>query len=736
MKKIFNIIFAIIPIYLISFILNNCRNLFFNYKNQNFIFENIEIINMPIIVSLIAIAFIVLINRGKILKNKVFISSIIAILGISILNGIFKDKNLNNYILLYFFILIESFVISRIIKQKFNISIFILTIFMIIFMTILAIINLLVITKYFLICLSIVSIIYLIYVEIKNKGINVEQLNEKSLGIMIFSIMFIVFIAGGINRYIHIYDEYSHWAFDAKAVIEYDKLSTCEEVMSPTRHYTPALSVWHYLIHIFINSTNESHLYIGLSIFILIALMPCFSFIKKGNKILTPVFVIAIYFSCYLLGDVYNYTALYADYALSAVFTSSIIFTIIFKDNTKQMKRYLLLGFILCCLIKPAAIVLTGTFVLIEVIKEILENKQEKYNFKIFCYNFKLAIKKWWKIGVVLLLVFIGWNVYIKICNNTITNYYDFRLLPPSLETSITAKLNLYTIGRVLYNLLNSLNSTIIYSFVELKLYQYIIFMIIMGVFIVYLNKKHEKNCSYKTVIAYIIGYFVFFGLTFISIFLMLTKYEAENLASFGRYLNPFHFAILILLIVNIFKEIDLKAKSKRDIVLCVVLLIYIAGIGINNILYFICDYPTERKATYDVSYERQEKFKIVNDNTPKNSKVYVIDQTDKDGIMAMWYSRYYMFPRRVNASSSVIGWKIRTEKNSWDLMDWGLTSIDLQNQLYKYDFDYLFLYTYDEEFFEQISFMLEVPFDEVINKYTLFKVQKNDNNITLLPVI
>ena len=35
-----------------------------------------------------------------------------------------------------------------------------------------------------------------------------------------------------------------------------------------------------------------------------------------------------------------------------------------------------------------------------------------------------------------------------------------------------------------------------------------------------------------------------------------------------------------------------------------------------------------------------------------------------------------------------------------------------------------------DEEFFEQISFMLEVPFDEVINKYTLFKVTPNSCGI------
>ena len=105
---------------------------------------------------------------------------------------------------------------------------------------------------------------------------------------------------------------------------------------------------------------------------------------------------------------------------------------------------------------------------------------------------------------------------------------------------------------------------------------------------------------------------------------------------------------------------------------------------------------------------------------------------------MAMWYARYYAFPRKINASSHVIGWKIRTDKNAEDLQDWGLTANDLERQLFDYNFDYLYLYTYDEEMFEKIQFMLNDDYKNIIDKYTLFRVIRNENTkgVSLEPVI
>ena len=99
-----------------------------------------------------------------------------------------------------------------------------------------------------------------------------------------------------------------------------------------------------------------------------------------------------------------------------------------------------------------------------------------------------------------------------------------------------------------------------------------------------------------------------------------------------------------------------------------------------------------------------------------------------------MWYTRFYAFPRRVNSYQSSINWKIKTEINGDDLGDWGLTAQELSEDLYNFNFDYLYLYSADEYFFKEISFMLDDVED--VTQYTLFKVEKHDNKtVSLLPI-
>lgn len=729
MKKILKIIY-LISIYFILVICNNCRNIFSNIRNDIGIFENTNFFSIAIIIAMGAFIVLIAFNKFKLKKNKLLISSFFVTVSLCILNGIFLQKNIENYIILYFFIILEAYTLSKITKQQFNISVFLFAVILIFLMIIISIFNLLVISKYLLIIISIFSLVYLIYCNLKSNSKDTEIENDTSIGIIIFSIMFVLFVLGGINRYIHVYDEYSFWAFDAKVVMEYDKLSSYGDVMSPKSTYPQALTIWHYFINIFTNNNNESHLYIGLSIFILIALMPCFSFIKNKNKFFTTLFTITIYFSCYLFGNVYNYTCLYADYALSAVFASSIVFTLIFENDAKIMKRYLFLGLTLCCFIKPSGIILAGSYIIIKIIEDFLSIK--KINFKDIINCIKNVIKKWWKISIALILLFIGWSIYIRICNKVLLTYYNFKLIPPSLDPSLSAKLNMYSLSKTFYNLIKSFSDTILNGVININLYQYILLMITFGILIMYLK---SKNIDLKRMIPYFIGYVIFYVFTFISMFLTFSKYEAENLASFGRYLNALHYGILILFVVYIFKNISTKNYSKKNLACILILLAILINIPIKNILFFVYDYGTDRKNTQKLSYERQEKFKIVNENTNKDSKVYVLDQKDTDGIMAMWYSRYYLFPRIVNASSDAIGWKIRTIKNGDDLQDWGLTGRELAEHLDNYNFSYLFLYTYDEEMFKEINFMLDRPYTEIIDKYTLFKIEKYEVGIVLVPV-
>ena len=735
MKKILKLL-TVIPVYIVALLLANIRTLVYNHQNGIGIFNNVWFTDKTYIIAAAAFVFIIIYSDFRLKNNKLFYASLFATLTFSLFNGIFWDKNLSTYILLYFYLILEANVVSKFIKQRFTISIFTFVAIFLIFSVVIAMLNLLFILKYVVIISAIVSIIYLSYSKIRNDEKS-DKIIENNFGIGIFTLIFMIVFMGGINRYVHVYDEYSHWAFDAKSVIEYSQLSTNENVVSCTRSYPPALSVWHYFVNIFTNSSNESHFYIGLSLLIIIILMPCFEFVNKKNKVLLPFFFIAIFFSAYLLGNVYSYGSLYADYALSAAFAISIVFTVIFKDDDKKMQKYLFLSLGLCTLIKPSGIVLAGVLIIIKFLEDMLKKNEYKSLFKNFKNNFCYALKKWFKLGITLILLFVIWNVYVKICNHFIFNYYDFTLLPPSLATEMSAKLNGYTMGKIFYNLIKSFTNSIVYGIVDLSMYQFILLMIVLGIIVGFLCRKNN-DFNLKMLIPYVIGYLIFFALTLISLVAMFTKYEAENLASFGRYLDPFHYGIMILFIITIFKNFDLEKHYKKSIVLAGILIFFIFNISIDDILYFVLDYSTERQNTYNISYELNEKFETLNANTEQGSQVYVLDQKDTDGIMAMWYARYYAFPRKINANSHVIGWKIRTEKNADDLQDWGLTANDLERQLFDYNFDYLYLYTYDEEMFEKIQFMLNDDYKNIIDKYTIFRVVRDENTkgVSLEPVM
>ena len=139
------------------------------------------------------------------------------------------------------------------------------------------------------------------------------------------------------------------------------------------------------------------------------------------------------------------------------------------------------------------------------------------------------------------------------------------------------------------------------------------------------------------------------------------------------------------------------------------------------------------KSESYNVSVERNKKAKIINDYTPDDSLIYIIDQKDTDGIMAMWYTRYYAFPRKTNASAAAINWKIKTRKNQDDLADWGFTAEKWAEHLKNYRFDYVYLYSADDLFFENTSFMYN-DYNEA-KKYSLFKIEYINNNVKLIPI-
>lgn len=725
MKKFLRIIF-IVPIYIILVVLSNFRKLFNNAISNENILNNISFINLSIVILLLMVIFYIIFREKLKFCKKIYLPTIMISFFIILLDGIFVDKYIANYIILFIYLVFVGLIASIFTKQRFEISLYISVSMGLIVATFLAMFNILFIFKYLLIALIPIGV----YIVLKNKEKIGEIFDKKfnSYTFAIFSIFFILMLVGGINRYVHVWDEYSHWAFDAKSVIKYEKLSTCAEVVSSTRAYPPIMSLWHYFVSLFVGY-SEQNLYIGLSIFILIGLMPAFAFINKKNKHILPLFTLSIIFGAGIFGSLYKYSSLYADYISGVLYFVNFVIYILYKSDNKRLMKYLFISLTMTIWIKPTGIIPAFAFFVIIMCKELLELN----NYRVTLRGFSRILKKWYKLGLAVAGMFFIWNIYVKICELIIPKFYDKKVLSGMLKTGLNSdKLSFSVLKKTVISLFNAFNETIVYGINKISLFQMLI--IAGSLFIIYVYIKYRKGFVYsiKKCLPLFWGYLVFFILTMLSIFVMFSSYEAQELASFSRYLNTFHIAVFLLINVFLIKD-DFILKEKNKLFAVCMLLFFILNLSFNDITFFVSDY-SERIKTRNISYERQAKIQKLVDNTSEDSLIYVIEQKDQDGIMAMWYTRFYAFPRRVNSYQSSINWKIKTEINGDDLGDWGLTAQELSEDLYNFNFDYLYLYSADEYFFKEISFMLDDVED--VTQYTLFKVEKHDNKtVSLLPI-
>lgn len=728
MKKHMKDFLYFVLIYFILVVLGNVRKIISVLINH-ISFSEIKPFSIIIVFStILSFIIIYLFKNGKIKNKKILYSTLINILCINVISGAFTSFEITPYVLLYVFLMLSCFSFMLKYNKSFEISLCISTSIIILFSFIIGMLGLLNILKYLLAIIFILLIIYnyLMYKKDTNKYIN--SVNNLFCTVnIIFTLVFYISIIGNIGMYVNSWDEYSFWAYDAKALISSSKFSVSNLNVERASAYPPLLSVWHYIISIFTGSFAEQNLYIGLNILIYIYLLPAFYWLKNRNLVTMIFGGISILYGCTLFGGVYTYISLYADLVITASFLSAIMICEITNLKTKFDKIAFFIMCMVICLMKPNGIVSVAVLILITSLR--LYFKEYKNNKNIIVDYFKYVFKKWWKLILFVLAVFVIWNIYYRITSSSKIDFYDFQLLPNSLKSDLQYKLNSNFILNFLMKVIASFDSNEITLFTSLSLYQYLLLMFAGLGIILYFDNEKDLSATFKQLFSYFIGYILFFALTVLSLFVLFSYYEAENLASFGRYLNWFHLAYFIYIIAALSKK-NITLNKKGNIAVTCVYFIIALCVTFTNTFYFVTNYQL-RQNTEANYYAKMDKFSVINSYTSEDSKIYVIDQTDKDGIMAMWYARYYTFPREVNASAVAINWKIKTYKNVDDLQDWGFTAEAWADHLIEYDFDYLFLYTVDDEFFDEIDFMLDDK--ENSKKYILFEIDKD--NKKLIPI-
>lgn len=629
----------------------------------------------------------------------------------SLLALLFNSYSSSGFLLLYAFILLITVACMIKTNFRFEISLVISISILIFSFIILGLLNILSISLIFLLIVSL-ALLYYIYHNSNSFFEKIETIDIRT--IIIFSILFLIAILGGVGRYVHSYDEYSYWAYAAKIAINEDSLYAVISNLGATRAYPPVSTIWHYIVSVF-SGYSEPNLYIGLSILTFIYLMPIFMYIINKKSFTIVVFLLAAVFFPLIFNGSITYTLLYVDLLLGVLCGCAIILEHYCRNhNLKSWPVSLIL--LIITMLKANGFVFSLSLLLLFYLRELSTKK--------------LSIKNIWKTllhyilpGVLILVFFIAWRLFAS--SSIIESVaYDYSLMPDTLKPDLLPKLEPQFMLNFYNSVLSSVDETIVYAFINIPLFVYLLITFYLIYRVDYKESKVKNVFCF--LLPYILSYAVFFCLTALSLFVMFSKYEASTLASFGRYLAPINIAFMIYVLYRL-------SSSKEVTTIHILSIFLIALVGFSDITYFLTDIKARRE-TMHISEARQGDFAIINEKTSEDSKIFVINQSDENSIMPLWYARYYTYPRIVNANPYAITWKIKTPSNEWDLQDWGLTKKAFINHLIDYDFDYVFFYSTIDELNDKLDDIIEGTED--IKNGDLFKIEKENNNVKLERVV
>lgn len=644
-------------------------------------------------------------------KNFSKIINLLMPLGMLVLQCFWPNNSIYMFFLIYVYIAVIAIAISNILKIDVTFSITLSVYANIIIAFICGLLGFLSLYKWIFPFVFIISVIYLIIQSIKKKVSFDSFFNNKIVSVL--SIIFIFCIVGSYNRYVHVYDEYSLWAHDIKYVLKYNQFGN-----SP---YAPILTMWQYIVSMY-TGFHDFNCYFALAFFVNLTLIPILNCIKNNKLFFLATIVLLNSF--YLIGGVYDFRTLYADLAFSTVFINIFVFYKIFMKNSINNKIYFYTSLFILTLIKPQGIILSLLILFYDMLSNVFNHFKEKNNREKLVSIIIKTTKKYIVPGLFVICVFILWNLYYKYLFTPATDYYNYSVLSDSLKSSISLKSNISFILKFILSFANSFDANIFSGLIKISWFQFIIIYFVSLYIVLFLiNKNHKKTVT--EFLPYLIVYITFVLLTLLSQFVKFSVYEASILASFRRYINILNYAYIIIFLLLLLKKDFIDNHFKITVSIYVILLLLIP---FNGITYFVSDYKN-RIANNDIKYELEDKFKFVNDKTKESDRIYVLDQTDKDGIMAMWYARYYLFPRYTNSAAVV--WKIKTPKNADDLRDWGLTYDRLLNHLSEYQFDYIFLYTTDKYLNANLCKNIDIDScEDKLHDNTLLKIENKDKLI------
>ena len=586
--------------------------------------------------------------------------------------------------------------------------------------------NLMKYAVYAIYILSILSLVYIIYCIIKKK-IKIREIFTPGIIIYIFVVIIMAFMVK--DTYYYVWDEFSHWGSNLKAMVQYDLFWSNKIYDGVHVVYTPIAGIVEYFFCKINGGFAEDVSYMAINTFIITLLLPIIKGQKHNvkNYIKLILFWLLIYCSVKLFN--FQISSIYIDLLLGILFTLGIILA--FRVDGKEDKINLILTLILMPLLKDSGLLLLG-IILMElffskiVLKIIEERKITKQHLKVF--------------GIIVLmliipLVFYGtWKIYCGVNGKVLDDRHDKNAIS---EINIVE----YIKGILLLNTDNPKYKDISNSFYDAlnglevaggtdsraTAVKLVVLLDIFGIILYLMNKDEKDKKKIETVIISLNIGFVLYCLLLLATFMFaFTETEGRALASYSRYMSTYFIAWVIITV-----GLALNSKIKNTILpIIIAILLCLYPINIANLMD-----TTSRKNLSGIDDEIRTEANIIQENVNLSDKVYIIYQNIGGGY-EYHKLRYSISPIITNL---MYEWSLGPKYYDTDIWNLDLTKEEFEKKLIDEEFDYVFIAKIDKQFVDIYGSLINFDFttqnyEELNNK--LLKIEKINENEVILNLV
>lgn len=565
---------------------------------------------------------------------------------------------------------------------------------------------------YFLIILSLV-VFGIIIVKKGIAGLKNYTSILATPGLVAYLFFFCLFWYATRGKLFTVWDEFSHWGLVIKNELAFHDFGNVQGATTIFRGYPPATSLLVYFYSFFAPERFEEYAVRAMALQMISCLMIFFR--KARFKEIGKNF--SLFVICFILPIAFNknsYFEIYVDILLGLELASILVSYYVYENSWFKYLN-IGLGLSVLCLTKASGVGLSCIFLLIVLLDIILGNRRKEKT-RIF--------------GIGLLSVIFGnfsWKLYLKLTATA-----------GAWNTSGMNRDNILSLwrGNLPAYRQNTINAFI--EFIEtqtltegLVKFTFISFLLIFSLIIILLIRYAEKETAERIKI---IAGGVFAGAIIYGTYLLLlylftyTEYEAQKLASAGRYLTTYLTAMLTVVIFFIVDDFQSK-KRKTDwyIILTVICLCNIRWFQPLMNLTLQANQNILKSKEYRGQFDKIRQFASTLDF--QEDRIYIISQnnTAHDG-MDYYVTNYEIAPIPCDQG---LKWSLGGPYREGDIWYFDCSVEEWSSILKEGGYTYLYIHNVDQRFIDTYQMLFLEP--EKIQPYSIFQIQIVENDFVRL---